>query len=150
MTAIVPTILWAILPTCNACPPAEPVQVMVLVILGTDQNKDVNDKLRGIAPELRKKDETLTGFALYRTMNLQMKLGESIQVDLHGKAKATITLGEKTDDAGRIVLTIKPPKLDEIQYSCTCGLFFPILTNHYTVDKQRLIVAVMAKPCKKK
>ncbi len=150
MASLIPAILCSILPGLARCPAEEPVKVMVLVILGTDQNNKVSDKLREIAPELRKKDETLKGFALYKTIDQPMRLGESVQLELHGKTKVTITLGEKTDENGRIVLTIKPPKLDEIQYACTCGRFFPILTNYYTPDKQRLIIAVMAKPCKKK
>lgn len=150
MVSIVPSILLSLLPNWTACPQGEPVQLMVLVILGTDQNNKVNDKLREIAPELQKKDRTLKGFSLYKTISPSMKLGESIEIELHDKAKATITLGPKTDDAGRITLTVKPPKLDEIQYACTCGKFFPILTNYYTEDKKRLIIAVMAKPCKKK
>jgi len=123
---------------------------MVLVILGTDQNKDVTEKLREIAPELKKKDDRLTGFTLHKTIDQPMRLGETVQVELIGKNKVTITLAEKTDETGRIILTIKLPKLDEFQYACTCGKFFPVLTNYYTAEKQRLIIAVMAKPCKKK
>jgi hypothetical protein len=150
MASVVQTILLCILPGCAPCPQAEPVQVMVLVILGTDQNDKVTDKLREIATELRKKDPLLKGFELYRTINPTMKLGESIEVELIGKTKMGITLGEKADEAGRYTLTIRPPKLDEVQYACTCGRFFPIFTNYYTQEKQRLIIAVMAKPCKKK
>jgi hypothetical protein len=49
-----------------------------------------------------------------------------------------------------MTMTVKPPKLDEITYACACGKFFPIITNHLTPDNERLIIAVMAKPCKKK
>jgi len=106
------------------CPKTEPIQVVVLVILATDQNSEVSERLKEIAAEIRKKDPQLTGFSLQTTLN-------------------------KTDDAGRMTITVKPPKLDEITYTCTCGKFFPIITNHYTIDKQRVIIAVMAKPCKK-
>lgn len=151
MGTFLPTLVLSMLASAAPCPPAEPVQAIVLVILGTSKNKDVHERLREIAPELRKKDPTLTGFDLSKTINLpNMRMGESREVDLHGKSKAIITIGEKTDDEGRIVLTVKPPKLDEIQYACTCGKYFPIFTNYYTPDKQRLIIAIMAKPCKKK
>jgi len=130
------------------CPKTEPIQVVVLVILATDQNSEVSERLKEIAAEIRKKDPQLTGFSLQTTLNKSIVLGETLHVDL-GKAKAEVIINEKTDDAGRMTITVKPPKLDEITYTCTCGKFFPIITNHYTIDKQRVIIAVMAKPCKK-
>lgn len=150
MTSVAPTFLLCMLPGLAPCPQPETVEVTVLVILGTDQNNNVTDRLREIAPELRKKDPTLKGFELYTTIKPRMKLGETVEVELIGKTKMGITLGEKADDMGRYTLTVKPPKLDEVRYACTCGRFFPILTNHYTQDKRRLIIAIMAKPCKKK
>jgi hypothetical protein len=126
-----------------------PIKVMVLVILGNDKNTEINERLREIAPELKKKDPKLTGFSLFRTSNPSMKMGESKQIDLIDKEELKVTVNEKTDDAGNVTITIKPPKVDAITYSCTCGKFFPVFTNYYTADNKRLIIAVMAKPCKK-
>lgn len=150
MLSIVPSVLLCMLPGAAPCPPDEPVKVMVLVILGSKTDNMVTDKLAEIAAELRKKDPTLKGFILHKTIDHPMKLGETAQFELVPKARLVVTLGEKPDELGRFTLTIKPPKLDEFQYACTCGKFFPVFTNHYTADQRRLIIAVMAKPCKKK
>jgi hypothetical protein len=153
MNVIQQAILLALAPTFAPCPPTskdDPIKVVVLVILGTDKNKDVNERLKEIAPELRKKDDSLTGFELKTTLIHSLKMGESKQLDLIGNNKMKVTINEKTDDAGHVTITIKPPKLDDITYGCTCGMYFPILTNCYTADNKRIIIAVMAKPCKKK
>jgi hypothetical protein len=149
MVSFVPTLLLSLIPGAAPCPQGEPVKVMVLVILGTPQNDKVSEKLREIAPELRKKDPSLKGFELHKTIDRPMRLGESAEFELIGKVKMVVALGEKADEMGRYTLTIKPPKLDEVQYACTCGRFFPVFTNLYIAEK-RLIIAVAAKPCKKK
>jgi len=99
---------------------------------------------------LQKKDKSLTGFELKQTLKWSLGMGESKQMELVDKEKLTVTVNDKTDDAGRATITIKPPKLDEITYACTCGKYFPILTNYYTANNKRLIIAVAASPCKKK
>ena len=133
-----------------ACPKGETIQVVVIVILASDKNADVDDRLREIATEIRKKDPQLTGFELHKSFNKKLKIGEMEAFELVGKAKVEVIINEKTDDAGRMTITVKPPKLEEITYACTCGKFFPIITNHFTPEKKRLIIAVMATPCKKK
>jgi hypothetical protein len=153
MTIIQQFILLVLIPTHAPCPPAgkdDPIKVVVLVILGTDKNNNVNERLKEIAPELKKNDETLTGFELKTTLRHSIKMGESKLIDLIGNTNMKVTINEKTDDAGHVTVTIKLPKLDEITYGCTCGMYFPILTNCYTADNKRIIIAVMAKPCKKK
>ena len=42
---------------------------------------------------------------------------------------------------------IPPPLVGEITYMTICGKFFPIVTRYQTKDKDRLIIAVMVKPC---
>ena len=152
MIPLAPALLIALISCIDEpcpAPKSEPIKVMVLVILGTDKEDAINERLKEIAPELKKKDKTLTGFDLHKTINSTIKMGESITLELIDQAKITVMVSEKTDDEGRATITIKPPKLEEITYGCTCGKFFPILTNYYTADNKRLIIAVMAKPCKK-
>jgi hypothetical protein len=146
------SLIAAFLMSAPNCPPAkgESIQVVVLVILATDKNEKVHERLTEIAAEIRKKDPQLTGFDLHKTFNKLVPLGENVDLELIGKAKAQLLINEKTDDEGRMTITVKPPMLDEITYACTCGKFFPIITNCYTPEKQRVIIAVMAKPCKKK
>jgi len=136
--------------TDPVCPKTEPIQVVVLVILASDKSTEINERLRDIAAEIRKKDPQWTGFELHKTLSKSIVIGEVLQIELVGKAKAELTINEKTDDNGRMTITVKPPKLDDITYTCTCGKFFPIITNHYTAEKERVIIAIMAKPCKGK
>jgi len=151
MTSLIAALLL-ISPACCAEPkaPSEPIQVVVLVILASDQNENVHERIREIAAEIRKKSPQLKSFDLHRTISKMIRLGESIPVEVIDNVKIDLTLNEKTDDEGRVTMTVKTPKLDEITYACTCGKFFPIITNHVTEDKHRLIIAIMAKPCKKK
>lgn len=152
MIAVIATLLMSCCHQgkADSAPKKEPIEVMMLIILATDKNKDVHERLGEIAAEIRKKDPALTGFDLKKTYKNSIKIGETVQIDLVNKARAEVTINEKTDDAGRATITVKLPKLDEITYVCTCGKFFPIITNYYTAEKQRLIIAIMAKPCKKK
>jgi hypothetical protein len=147
MTTIAALLLFA--PACGPAAP-ESVQVFIIVILATDKDDLVSERIREIAEEAKKKDKSLTGFALYGTSRKSVRMGDSTQFKLVGKAKAEVTVNAKTDNEGRVTLTIKPPTLDELTYSCTCGKFLPILTDYYTPDQKRLIIAVMARPCKKK
>jgi hypothetical protein len=151
MTTITYLVLFLAPPhvVCCGAPKEEQMKVTVLVILGHDKDTEVNAKLEKIAPELRKKDMKLTGFELKKTVVQSMGMGETKQIDLAGSAKLTLTVNEKTDNDGRATVTIKPPKLDDITYACTCGKYFPILTNYY-VDDKRLIIAISVEPCKKK
>jgi hypothetical protein len=146
------SLIAAFLMSAPNCPPTkgESIQIVVLVILGTDKNEIVHERLPEIAAEIRKKDPQLTGFDLHKTFNKAIRLGENVDLELIGEAKAQLIINEKTDDEGRLTVTVKLPKLEEITYACTCGKFFPIITNQYTSDKRRVIIAVMAKPCKKK
>ncbi len=146
------SLIAAFLIAAPNCPPAkgESIQVIVLVILATDKNDKVHERLTEIAAEIKKKDPQLTGFDLHKTFNKSIPVGESVQLELIGTAKAQLLINQKVDEEGRMTLTVKPPTLDEITYACTCGKFFPIITNYYTPEKQRLIIALMAKPCKKK
>lgn len=150
MVTFLAAILFSVSAAGHSCPKTDVVQVYILAILATEKNSSVHDKLKEIAGEVRKKDPSLTGFDLHKTINKTLKIGESEEIELIGKARVSITVNEKTDDEGRMTITVRPPKLDEITYACTCGKFFPIITNYYTSDKQRLIIAVMAKPCKAK
>jgi hypothetical protein len=128
----------------------EPVQVVVLVVLASDKGTKVDEKVAAIASEVTKKNPQLTCFRLLDTVNQNVPIGELKAIELVEKATMDLVINEKTNDEGRMTMTVKPPKLDEITYACTCGKFFPIITNYYTANGERLIVAIMAKPCKKK
>jgi len=64
-----------------------------------------------------------------------------------------VTVNKERNEEGKITLTIKPPKLDQITYACTCNKFFSMATQHHVgkgKDREQLFIAVMAAPCGKK
>jgi hypothetical protein len=149
MTAYI--LLLTLAPGAGACPSAEdrPIQVTIVVVLATDKDMVIDEKVKEIAAVAREKDRKLTGFKHVNTICESIKMGGSIKPKVVENATCEVTVNAKTDDEGRVTLTVKPPKVDQITYSCTCGKFLPILTDYYTADKKRLIIAIMARPCKK-
>jgi len=123
------------------------IQVTVVAILATDKNTKVDDKLKDIAKEVQKKEPTLTGFVVERITVKSIKIGEKETFPLVDEKTVVVILAEKNEKDNCVSLTIKPPTLGDITYTCCCGKFFPVVTRYETKDKDRLIVAVMAKPC---
>jgi hypothetical protein len=129
---------------------AEEIEVKVLAILVSEQHKDVHPKLKEFAREVQKKDSNLTGFKLARTTVESLDLGETKKFTLVNGQVVEVTVNKERNEKGRITLTIKPPKLDQITYECACDKFFSMATQHYVgkgKDKEQLFIAVMAKPC---
>ena len=143
--------LSLVVASAGACPPAdEKVKVHVLAILASEHHTKVDPRLTEFARHVRKKDKSLTGFNLDRTTEDRLKLGESKEFPLVGTETVEVMVNPNKTDAGRIVLTITPPKMGPITYECECNVFFPIATHHHVgkgKDEQRLFIAVMAKPC---
>ena len=92
-----------------------------VILLNTCSVRDAAEqkaigKMQNLAAEVRKKAPELTGFDLQKTFKQPLKIGDSVQVDLVGNAKMEVRLNERTDEQGRMTITVKPPKLDEITY----------------------------------
>jgi hypothetical protein len=134
------------LPSVQAQAERAEVRVTVVAILASDQHDEIDPKLASVAREVRKWDETLKGFRIDRTTSRDVAIGSTDTFPLVEDAKLTLTIRRREDD-GRICLSIKPPLVGEITYTCKCGKFFPVVTRYLTRDRQRLIVAVMVKPC---
>ena len=127
----------------------ERVRVTVVAILAHDRDNVVDEKLRGIAEEVRKIEPRLTGFRIERFSSESLAVGATRAFPLVEDAKVKVTVEEKLD--GRICLTIHPPRYKgSVKYSCTCGKFVPIITRYKTAANETLIVGVMAQPCRKK
>jgi uncharacterized protein VirK/YbjX len=126
---------------------AENVQVTVLAILASSEDDKITDCIKEIAQAIRSKEKQLTHFELQRTFKESIGLGKSVTIKLVDEVTMELTVNEKTDCEGRIKLSITPPKMGELTYSCSCGKYFPIATDYYTANKERLFIAVMAKPC---
>lgn len=134
-----------------ACPPAEDeVEVKVLAILASEHHKKVHPKLTEFAKHVGKQQPKLTGFQLDRSTALPLKLGETKKFPLSGNEVVEVTVNKERNEKGRITLTIKPPKLDQVTYECACDKYFSIATQHFEGkddDRAQLFIAVMAKPC---
>jgi hypothetical protein len=137
--------------TGTACPPDDDeIEVNVLSILASENRKEVEPKLTEFAKQARKKDSSLTGFRLDRATSKKLKLGETEKFPVAGDQVVEVTINKERNEKGRIVLTIKPPKLAQITYECVCDKYFSMATQHYEgkeKDREQLFIAVMAKPC---
>jgi hypothetical protein len=131
-----------------ACPADDkPVSVTVVIILATDQNTNVDMKLKELAKEVQKRDPKLTGFKLVATESKSIPVGGNVTINLTDKQVLKVTVNQAKDANGRITLTLQPPAMDAVNYACTCDKFFPVVTPHRTKSGEQLIIAVMAKPC---
>src|SRR5262249_10720884 len=126
----------------------EKVQVTVVAVMASSDHRKVDDRLKNLAEELKKKEPTWTGFEVERRTSYSIKLGEKDPFPLVDKCEVTVKVKGRDDD-GCITLLIKPPTLGDISYSCCCGKYFPIITRYETADHKRLVVAIMVSPCTK-
>ncbi|HEX3152019.1 MAG TPA: hypothetical protein VHR66_28355 [Gemmataceae bacterium] len=137
--------------TVSTCPPpSDEIEVKVLAILASEHNKEVNPKLTEFAKQVQKKEPSLTGFKLDRTNGEKLKLGETKKFLLTGNEVVEVTVNKERNEQGRITLTIKPPKMNQITYECACDKFFSMATDHFEgkgKEKTQLFIAIMAKPC---
>jgi hypothetical protein len=128
---------------------AENVKVTVVAIVATDRDSKVDDKIKCIADEVKKREPTLTGFRLARTSCKSLAVGAKDTFALVDDEVATVTIKHGADKDDWVGLTLKAPRLGEITYSIKCGKCFPILTRYQTKDHERLIIGIMVKPCNK-
>lgn len=138
------------LTAASACGPGDEIEVQVLGILASEHHKEINPKLAGFAKQVQAKDPKLTGFKLERTNALKLKLGETQKFQVSTNETVEVTVNKERNADGKITLTIKPPRLNQMTYACTCNKFFPIATEVHEgkgKDKAQLFIAVMAKPC---
>jgi hypothetical protein len=126
------------------------IEVTVLSILASDKNDKIDERLQEVAKEIQKKEPTLVGFRVERVTKKSIKVGDKASFMLADEKEVVVILSERDPKDGRVTVTIKPPTVGDITYSCCCGKFFPVITRHLTKENERLIVAVMVKPCHKK
>jgi hypothetical protein len=129
------------------------VRVTVIVILGSSDPKATTaEDLEEIAKELQKKDKTLRGFHVGKTTCKSVPVGGKESFPLADDQVVVVLVLRGLGDDEKVQLEIKPPSTKgPIHYSCCCGKYFPVMTGYYTKDKkERVILAVMADPCKVK
>jgi hypothetical protein len=125
----------------------QPVRVTVVVVMATPNNNKVDPKLKPLSQEVQKKHPKLTGFRIEATVEKSIPVGESRTIDLADGQTLKVTIDSPKDKTGHIGVTLAPPGLGEIQYTCVCDKFVPVITPHVTKTGEQLIVAVLAKPC---
>lgn len=124
------------------------IQVVVVAILGTDRDAVIDRKVKDVAREVQKQHPRLTGFRLATMTSKTLAVGASETFPLVEDQVATVVVQQAADKDNRVRLKIKPPKVGEITYTAVCGKYFPIITRHTTKNGERLILAVMVRPCK--
>ncbi|HEV3145870.1 MAG TPA: hypothetical protein VGZ47_18415 [Gemmataceae bacterium] len=126
------------------------IEITVLAILASEKNNSVDDRLKDVAKEIQKKEPALIGFKEERVTKKSIKIGDKATFPLVDEKEVVVILTERDPKDGRVTVTIKPPTVGDITYICCCGKFFPVITRYVTKADERLIVAVMVKPCHKK
>jgi len=126
---------------------AEDINVSILVVLASEEHKNIDDKIKAVAEEIQKKNPKLTGFRLDRTINQTLEPGKTHKMILIDKAELEIVADKRREGEDKITLTVTPPTLGRIVYTCACGKYMPMLTQYTNDRKERLVIVVMAKPC---
>ncbi len=131
----------------DPCNGVRPVRVTVVAVLASPKTTTVDAKLESLAQEVRKREPDLTGFRVATALQKSIPVGKAHTFELPDRQTLKVHLDRPKGKDGRVGLTIRPPGLGTITYTCCCHKFFPVVTPHVTPDGERLIVVVMAKPC---
>jgi hypothetical protein len=130
--------------------PGHKIKVTIVTILATSKNKEVDKRLKCIAAEVQKKEPRLTGFQLLSMQCRSLAVNEKFTFKLVDGQEAQVVVHHGADKEDRVELKVKAPLQGDIVYGTVCGKFLPIVTRYKTKkDKDRLIIAVMVKPCHK-
>jgi hypothetical protein len=128
-------------------PNLPPIRVTVVVIYATSENNVVDKKLTSLAKEMQKRETNLIGFELGSTLQKSILVGGTHTFKLDESQTLSVAIDKPRDPNGRVGLTLTAPGGTVVTYTCVCGKFFPLLTEHKTLDGKTVIVAVGAKPC---
>ena len=124
-----------------------PIRVTVVVIYATSENNVVDRKLTTLAKEMQKREANLIGFELKYAIQKSIPVGESHQFPLPEQQTLSVAIDKPRDKNGRVGLTVTGPGGGTASYSCACGKFLPIITEHKTPCGKTMMLAVGAKPC---
>lgn len=125
------------------------VKVTVVAILASDQHNQIDKRLKDLAPELKKKNSSWTGFEVERSSVASLNIGDTQSFELVDDRKVEITVKGR-NEKGAVSLVVKEPTIEDLAYSCCCSKYFSVVTHYDTKSKKRLIVAIMVEPCVKK
>jgi hypothetical protein len=128
---------------------ADDAKVTIVAIMASANHQDVDPKLQQIAAEVKKHEQSLTGFKILNSQFKSVNVGQKEKFDLINDQSADVTVVAKHEGNKRIRLTVKPPTVGEITYSICYDKFFPIVTRYMSAN-ERLIIAIMVQPPKDK
>jgi hypothetical protein len=137
--------VWSAVPSAAE---AQNVRVSLVTILASDQHCDVDPRLACVAKAVQKHHPHLTGFRMGQTACKSLPVGsrESFCLGDDG-CRAAVEITHGPDKDNWVGLKLKPPRMGEVTYEVVCGKYFPILTRCQTPDKERILLAVMVRPC---
>lgn len=125
----------------------ESVRVVVVVVFASEGKEFVDSKLTALAEEVQKRAPKLNHFHLAASLQKSIAPGHSHTFALPDKQSLKVTVERSQDKNEKICLTIEPPGTGEVTYACLCSKFVPIVTPYTTQAGERMILAIMAKPC---
>ena len=123
------------------------VKVCVIVLLATDQNEPVDDRVACIARRVRETYPKLIGFKVHKMMSQMVPVGSHATFDLIDDQKFGVSVDPGANPSDHVQIKIEPPSLGAITYETPCGKFMPIVTPYQTADGRVLILAVRVQPC---
>lgn len=126
------------------------IKVTIVAVTASKRHQKTDPRLKELAVELKKKNPIWTGFNVERTICASIQVGGKETVKIMDDYSVTVSIKGRDPDTGCISFVVKPDTLDEFAYTCCCNKFFPVITRYDTKDKDRLVIAIMAKPCMKK
>lgn len=111
------------------------VKVTVVVILASDRCDYVDERLKCIADEVRKKERHLTGFSLASMAYKSVEANEKVTFPLVEGRQMEVVVQKCADKFNRVCLAITLPPQCEVVYRVVCGKFLPISTGCLTQEK---------------
>ncbi len=126
---------------------AGPIRVTIVVVFASTEKKEIDKKLADLAKEVQKENKELIGFSIAETHQDSIGIGSSQSFKLPEDQKVKVTIDKPKDANEKVGLTVELPGGGTVAYKCSCGTFFPMLTTYKNKAGEKLIVAVLAKPC---
>jgi hypothetical protein len=129
-------------------PPAEKkIRITLVVVLAGERGDKVQEELKCLAEAVRKKYPDLKAFRIASMKCQEVAEKERVEFKLPEKQKAELVINCACDHKKKVCLTVAAPTLGEIEYGTVCGKFLPIITDYYTRNDERVILAVRVQPC---
>lgn len=126
---------------------ADEFRVTVVSVLASDRHTNIDAKLAALAEEVRKRDQSLTGFRIERSTVETIPAQQKKAFPLVGDLTTDVTVVSFDAKEKKVKVTIKGPTTGDITYTTVPDKFFPVLTRHQTEkEKERLVFAVMVRP----